>query len=467
MRNQIKVVKLPLTDKEIIHFPLFPKMPRLYLELMENKEKIKPELVNKEYIAKNDVFPNQVQYSNQLNNHLNKIIPEDYKTSDIDEEDLSTSSEGSSNDELDSSGSNMSDDFTNDTEDESEEGSQEASSIDEVQGNQYKLNEQQVKNIQDAKNPFNFEDKVRFQQPIPVKSQPVNVPPVQQVQQPYQNTQIPINHFQPTQIISPEQQFQGHNSVPIPQREPKPERQDNRQKIYNQFGEQNERRPPPQHYQQNSQYQQPYQNQQPTLSQLGAQPNKVYPDAKQFENNIEEEDKKRELLFKFDLLKKSYKMAKIPEFTMYDSYSHMKKVYDTTVRQVSIQSSAETYKTYLIGGFWLVEYFFGKVFKFDMQGFTQQQIVSMDSYERLLLELGEKSYVEEESQWPVEVRLFGLIMMNAAFFIVGKLIAKKTGSNLFNMINSMNTNPSMTGNSQAEKTKMKRPNMNFDDIPEL
>ena len=86
----------------------------------------------------------------------------------------------------------------------------------------------------------------------------------------------------------------------------------------------------------------------------------------------------------------------------------------------------------------LVEFVLGNFLKFDMQGFTQQQIVSINTYERLLIELGEKSYVPEGSKWPVELRLVFMIIMNAAFFIISKMIMKKTGSNLMNMINSMN-----------------------------
>lgn len=497
MRNQVKVVKIPLTDKEMIHYPLFPKMPRLYLELMENKEKIKPELVNKEYISKNDTFPNQIQYTNKLNEHLNQIIPPDFKTSDIEDDELSSTDNSGSQES--SSGSEEGNSMYSQSMD-SDIPDSLSSDEENIQPN--RLNSSQVQTIQEGRNPFQKvqvpQNQVHFQQPTnQIPSIPVQIPitngfqntqiqqgqpqgqfqgpsylPQQQNTQFQQNTQqgfSPNTQFQPTQIIPPAQQFQSNNNSgqPVSQQNI-PVQRDNRQKIYNQFSESQQK--PTQQSQAQPNFQQSQaqtQPNQPTLSQLGAQPNKIYPDARHFENNVEEEDKKRELLFKFDLLKKSYKMAKIPEFTMYDSYSHMKKVYDTTVRQVSIQSSAETYKTYLIGGFWLVEYFFGKVFKFDMQGFTQQQIVSMDSYERLLLELGEKSYVEEESQWPVEVRLFGLIMMNAAFFIVGKLVAKKTGSNIFNMINSMNTNPTMTGQTNQEKTKMKRPNMNFDDILEL
>ncbi len=181
----------------------------------------------------------------------------------------------------------------------------------------------------------------------------------------------------------------------------------------------------------------------------------------------EEEDKKRELLFKFDMLKKSYTQASIPEYNIHTDYKTMERSYDSTVKRLSVDSSVESYKTYLIGGFMAVEYLFGSLFSFDMQGFTQQQILSMSSYEKLLIELGEKSYVPEGSNWPVELRLLFLIIINAAFFIVSKLILAKTGSNLMNMVNSMNSASATTSRASAPKRKMKGPTINLDEIPEF
>jgi hypothetical protein len=160
----------------------------------------------------------------------------------------------------------------------------------------------------------------------------------------------------------------------------------------------------------------PLLNTPPSLSQLNIR-DTVIPNLKYMHEDTENDNLKRELLFKFDLLKKSYKDVTIPEYTMHSDYKTMKQSYDNTVKRVSIDASVDSYKTYLIGGFMVVEYLLGNFLGFDMHGFTQQQIVSMSTYERLLIELGEKSYVDEESQWPVELRLVGMIIMNAAFFI--------------------------------------------------
>ena len=184
-------------------------------------------------------------------------------------------------------------------------------------------------------------------------------------------------------------------------------------------------------------------------------------------SEYEEEDAKRELIFKFDLLKKSYKESSIPDFSMHSDYNTMKKKYESTVRRLSLDSAVESYKTYLIGGFMVVEFILGNFLKFDMQGFTQQQILSMNSYEILLIELGEKSYVPTGSKWPVEVRLLFMIIMNAAFFIVSKMIMKKTGANLLNMINGMNSSRQASAVPQPKKRPMKGPNIDLDEIPDL
>jgi len=184
-------------------------------------------------------------------------------------------------------------------------------------------------------------------------------------------------------------------------------------------------------------------------------------------NEQEDEDMKRELMFKFELLKKSYPTANIPEFSIHSERNTMQKSYDTTVRRLSLDSTVENYKRYLIGGFMACEFVFGNFLGFDMQGFTQQQIVSMNSYEKLLIELGEKSYVPSGSKWPIELRLLFLVIMNAAFFVVSKMIMKKTGANLMGMINSMNTPPTGGGAPTVRKRRMQGPNIDLDDIPDV
>ena len=209
----------------------------------------------------------------------------------------------------------------------------------------------------------------------------------------------------------------------------------------------------------------------PTLSELrGAhQIPSHMPDAGQMEaEQQDEEDKKREMLFKFDLLKKSYKEAEVPDFSIHTDYKTMQQTYDNTIKSLSVDNTVESYKTYLIGGFMGVEYILGSFFKFDMKGFTQHQIMNMNNYERLLIELGEKSYVPTESDWPVEVRLLIMILIQAAVFVLGKVIMNKTGSNVLSMFNSLGAMGGGGGGGEktTQKRKMKGPEIDLDDIPD-
>ena len=174
-------------------------------------------------------------------------------------------------------------------------------------------------------------------------------------------------------------------------------------------------------------------------------------------NEQADDDLKRELLFKFELLRKSYPTATIPAYSVHTEYKVILNAYEDCVRRLSLDSNVDKFKQYLIYGFMGFEFVLGKFLKFDMEGFTQQQIISMSSYEKLLIELGEKSYVPEGSKWSVELRLLFLVMINAAFFIVSKMIMKKTGANLMGMMNGMTAKAASFAGSGAPKRKMKEP----------
>jgi hypothetical protein len=60
-----------------------------------------------------------------------------------------------------------------------------------------------------------------------------------------------------------------------------------------------------------------------------------------------------------------------------------------------------------------------------------------------------------------------MIIMNAAFFIISKMMMKKTGANLMGMINGMTGNKSSSqssGNTQP-KRKMRGPSVDINDLP--
>ena len=164
------------------------------------------------------------------------------------------------------------------------------------------------------------------------------------------------------------------------------------------------------------------------------------PNVHQFENyefSKDEDDRKRELLFKFNRLKKTYPKVDIPEFNMMSNHENMKRTYESTMKNLAIDSSVETYKSYLMMGFMVCELVLGRV-GFDMEGYTQQQTLWMNKYEKMLIELGEKSYVPASlSKLPVEVRLIGLVIFQTTIFVSSKIIAKKTNFNLLQVYNTV------------------------------
>jgi hypothetical protein len=232
----------------------------------------------------------------------------------------------------------------------------------------------------------------------------------------------------------------------------------------------------------------------PTLSEINTH-NSAHAPVKNlsYTDTGDEIKRKRELLFRFDILKKSYKDAVIPEFSEYTDIATMEQVYEDMVRKVGLDSKVEGYKKFLTMGFFGIEFLFSNVFKVDMAGFAKQQLSSMNSYERILIELGEKAMIEKsKSQWPAEIRLLFTIVMNAVIFLLMKnvmsggltnIIGSLTGasapstgsqsssgdgmgmmSGIMNMMSGLGGGGSSAPPPSKPKQKMKGPSINLDDM---
>jgi hypothetical protein len=156
------------------------------------------------------------------------------------------------------------------------------------------------------------------------------------------------------------------------------------------------------------------------------------------EEDEETQKKRNAVYFKYEVLRRMHPNANIPEFTLYSDPKLMSQKYEMLTKKLSLDSSVENWKRYMIVFVMGCEVVLGKI-NFDMEGFAQQQIMSMNTYDQLLVEMAEKSYVPSGSKWSPEIRLFMMLTMNVVLFVVSKMIFKKTGTNLLGTINNMTT----------------------------
>jgi|694.fasta_scaffold08597_11 hypothetical protein len=144
--------------------------------------------------------------------------------------------------------------------------------------------------------------------------------------------------------------------------------------------------------------------------------------------------KKQELLVKFDILRKNSE-RNIPVYNMNHNYNVMKHHYKLLVKQLHVDNKIVFYKQCLLGASGYIEVFMGEAFLgLDMKGYTEFQANSMSSYDKLLLKIGEKSYMPGVvSSMSVEMQLLMTVAIQTAIFVGSKILTNKTGLNIVNL----------------------------------
>lgn len=156
-----------------------------------------------------------------------------------------------------------------------------------------------------------------------------------------------------------------------------------------------------------------------------------------------EEKEKEEYIWRFRILKKKYKNAEdqIPSFNEFSDLQTMKRTYDRTVRELYLDDAVESYRGYLMGGSIIIEFACTQWFDVDLGGFTIHQTKMMYKYDRLLIELGEKSYNQWGSTIPVEVRLLLMILFQAGLFYMAKIVTSRFGTTMADLFRSVSGMP--------------------------
>lgn len=144
---------------------------------------------------------------------------------------------------------------------------------------------------------------------------------------------------------------------------------------------------------------------------------------------------------RLQILKTSYRDVSIPPSADSLDWKELQKIYYIELDRVSLSKNVESYKMIMLVMFFIVEGVGARIFKLDITGFTVHSWRAMSRYDRLLIELGEKNYSSFGENWPVEMRLAGLVFVNAIIFVLAKYIFKLTGQDasdeMYTMFNSL------------------------------
>jgi hypothetical protein len=115
-----------------------------------------------------------------------------------------------------------------------------------------------------------------------------------------------------------------------------------------------------------------------------------------------------------------------------------------------------------MGSFFIIELLACKA-GLDFKGFTKYQMAKQEKYDRLLIELGERSYLNFGMNLPVEVRLVGMIFIDAGIFFVAKYAVQMLGPEMGMVFSAMFGVPLPTPTIQ-QKPRMRGPSMRPEDI---
>lgn len=96
--------------------------------------------------------------------------------------------------------------------------------------------------------------------------------------------------------------------------------------------------------------------------------------------------------------------------------------YEQYWHQACVDKAVSKYKLYMTIIFLIIEALGTRIFHIPIAGYTKDQLKHIIFYEQLLMELAEKSSYGGGEDWPVEIRIFVLMAVQAVTFVIIKYL---------------------------------------------
>jgi hypothetical protein len=134
----------------------------------------------------------------------------------------------------------------------------------------------------------------------------------------------------------------------------------------------------------------------------------------------QQEEERSDILWSLKKLKKHYDPKKFPHYDEFTSTSTLKRILKEIKREVILDENVNQTRQWLVMGWWAMEKVGTEYLSIDLSGFTAYETQNMNEYQKVLVEIGERSYLNWSEGFPPELKLLFLMLTHAALFHVKK-----------------------------------------------
>lgn len=145
-------------------------------------------------------------------------------------------------------------------------------------------------------------------------------------------------------------------------------------------------------------------------------------------------EEKSDILWSLKKLKRYYTGKSFPHYDEFTSINDLKRILKEVKREAILDENVNQTRQYITMVWFALEKVCTEYLSIDLSGFTAYETQHMNEYQKVLVEIGERSYLNWSEGFPPELKLVYLMLTHAALFHV-----KKNTTNFVDFINILDT----------------------------